>query len=560
MNTVSLAGTLEDLGLNDILQILALSRKSGVLRLKHQEQGLDLFIRNGEVVAARPHPSIATLHHFFVQQHVLAPDQDRSFREILKTKAFKPIGWTPFWTQALAIDETTAEAWAERYLVWLVGHAVHWREGDFSFELDPQGVSFRKICQVPVFPFIAAGLGAQYLAMESARLADESAANLASSEDLDDRTITGILSPAPQPEVGPVHLLLVHPKPELARRLADELRTRGYEHVAVASSLDTAIALLERAEERDWVVLSELVMPKRDRSGVLGGLELAAELRNHDKVRSVYLISELVNPEIERQGHEAGVAAFIAKPGRKLWKTQPDTATAKLVAAVLETLGPPARPPTTAPELPPEPSATLDINIDDPLAALVGEGTHDLVLPAPRTDQGVHLLRQMVEELLNPDAEAEVSLLILRFASDFFQRAVFFACDGKSVMGLGQVGLSSDNAAQVVRGLRIPLGAGSVFDRVFNERRPYVGTPPDDAVTLGFFQRIGDQEPVEMYLAPVLAGGRIVAMLYADQVPTQSHIRGTEALEVFLSQAGLALERAYLLQQIRELGGRRGGT
>jgi len=43
-------------------------------------------------------------------------------------------------------------------------------------------------------------------------------------------------------------------------------------------------------------------------------------------------------------------------------------------------------------------------------------------------------------------------------------------------------------------------------------------------------------------------------MLYADQVPTQTQLEETDTVEVFLAQAGFALERAYLMRQIREMG------
>lgn len=55
-----------------------------------------------------------------------------------------------------------------------------------------------------------------------------------------------------------------------------------------------------------------------------------------------------------------------------------------------------------------------------------------------------------------------------------------------------------------------------------------------------------------------MSEGRVVAILYGDNLPDKKPIGGTEALEIFLSQAGVAMEKALLERKLLESG--QGGT
>ncbi|RMF15230.1 MAG: DUF4388 domain-containing protein [Candidatus Dadabacteria bacterium] len=559
MNSVSLAGSLQDLGLNDILQILSLSRKSGTLRLRYRDLGLELYVLHGGIVAARPHPSISTLHRFFTERGLLDAAQQDRFIQLLRDKDFEAEPWTPFWSSVFGKPAETIAEWARDYILWLVTRAAAWDEGEFSFELDPDGTAHKKLIRVPVFPSVEQPISAEYIAIEGARLADENAASRSGLDaDVGDQTIAGygIVAEAERAsaDAATAHILFVDPKRETVERVAQSLRDAGFPHVAVASSVDGAIETIERAAEAPWTVVCELVMPKRDRSGVLGGLEVAQALSDHERVRATYLCTDLVNDEIRSQADQAGVAGLIMRPARKAWKTSFDDALHRYVAAISEAIGAP-------PEKSPEAAAALDdindadrfeISLDDPLAALLDSEDLHLPVPQPRTDRGVHLLRQMIEELVNPNAESEISLLILRFAADFFQRSILFAVSGKTLAGLGQTGLSTENADRIVRELRIPVIENTVVSRVLSTRQTYTGAVAGDPQLEAMLERLGGPHPTEILLAPVLAGDRIVAMLYADQVPTQSRIENVETVEIFLAQAGLALERTYLMRQLRQ--------
>jgi GAF domain-containing protein len=62
--------------------------------------------------------------------------------------------------------------------------------------------------------------------------------------------------------------------------------------------------------------------------------------------------------------------------------------------------------------------------------------------------------------------------------------------------------------------------------------------------------QLGGRQPREVFLGPLLSEGRVVAILYGDNLPEEQPVGDTEALEIFLSQAGLAMEKALLERRL----------
>jgi hypothetical protein len=58
--------------------------------------------------------------------------------------------------------------------------------------------------------------------------------------------------------------------------------------------------------------------------------------------------------------------------------------------------------------------------------------------------------------------------------------------------------------------------------------------------------QLGEEAPVEAYVAPIRSEGQVVALLYTDNLPAADPVGDTTILEIALHEAGLALERALL--------------
>jgi hypothetical protein len=171
----------------------------------------------------------------------------------------------------------------------------------------------------------------------------------------------------------------------------------------------------------------------------------------------------------------------------------------------------------------------------------------------PRKDMSA--LKSMFDELRFPTATAEVTLLILRYASEVVNRAILFMVKKDEVRGLGQFGieLAGRSADQVVRAIKIPMNQPSLFLNVIESRRSYLG--PLEANTLNNYlaTELGGAMPDQVMAIPLIVDGKIALVVYGDNLPERRPIRGIDTLEIFMSQAGMALEKALLEKRLAEL-------
>jgi len=172
----------------------------------------------------------------------------------------------------------------------------------------------------------------------------------------------------------------------------------------------------------------------------------------------------------------------------------------------------------------------------------------------PEFPREISSLRGLTQELRLPETPSEISLLILRFASDIFQRAVLFIMNDGILTGFGQFGLDLEQADEKVREIALPIEGSPYFSRIVNDGRPFKGELEKEPLTELFISEIGGNWPVEVVFYPIIAENRVVALLYCDNQPQGEPIGETPGLEIFVSQAGLALEKAMLKQKLAERG------
>jgi hypothetical protein len=161
----------------------------------------------------------------------------------------------------------------------------------------------------------------------------------------------------------------------------------------------------------------------------------------------------------------------------------------------------------------------------------------------------------MFDELRFPTATAEVTLLILRYASEVVNRAVLFMVKKDEVRGLGQFGieLHGKSADQVVRTIKVPLNKPSLFLTVVETRRSFLGPLESNECNDYLVNELGGAMPGSVLAIPLVVDGKIALIVYGDNLPEQKSIKGMDTLEIFMNQAGMALEKALLEKRIAEL-------
>jgi hypothetical protein len=123
------------------------------------------------------------------------------------------------------------------------------------------------------------------------------------------------------------------------------------------------------------------------------------------------------------------------------------------------------------------------------------------------------------------------------------------------VRGLGQFGieLKDVSADQVVRNIKIPLNQPSLFLTVIENRRSFLGPLESNESNNYLVNELGGVMPDMALAIPLIVDGKVALIVYGDNLPDQKPIKGVDTLEIFMNQAGMALEKALLEKRLAEL-------
>ena len=588
---MSLVGNLEDLGLGEILQIVSLSRRSGVLSLESRGREARVIFQNGQVIRASSTTFQQNLGEVLIQQGIidlpvlkraLGIQADEGYGQLLGVIMIDRFG----------ISADAIEAVVREQIENVVYSLFAWAEGTFEFEL-------QEVTEVdntrldPVQFMLKQGLNPQYLAMEGSRIIDEQRHRGESvdgeqqtppetEESLDLAFDLLQEAPAPAAEIAPaahplsapdvsspkadappaittttetvpeasqageaaaLPLVLVDDDPGTLAALVPLLEQQGYRVDAMERSEDALIRVdnLYRDGVRPTVVV-DLIMPRMDGTGILGGLELMELVRNNFPELPLLGLSDFPNEEAQRKMRGMGIPILIKPLKAELEDSLPVFAPRLLKA--LSTLAAD------------DDLSLSSVNIGDELRLEMGEEPALLVPLMGQSSTGISQLRGMLEELNNPQLGGGIILLVLRFASEFVNRAAVLLVKKDSVQGLGQFGLQDkDGSADYrIRNLCIPRAEPSLFSQVLETRFPMKGEMDASSWSGFFLEQLGGGRPVEAFVGPIVSEGKVVAVLYGDNLPEEKPIGDTDSLEIFLSQAGIAMEKALLQRRLQDQG------
>lgn len=507
---MSLSGRLEDLQLRDLLQILGLSRNSGLLQLSCAESQAELLFSEGLVVSA-------------LDAGAEGGHKDQ-FSNQLEGMALR-----------------------RHAIISLVRDLMCWDSGDFSF----------KACQVSEAIHHAAcgehvcldrGLGLEeLLGEEPVALPDPEQPPLEPT--LDDVQMNTFKADVVAPVVAPAAVLLVDNDPELAERLVQALAEKGLS----ARSFNCGKTLLDAARSA-WqdghspLLIIDLILPRMHGGGILGGLELVEQVRSlrDDQLCMVY--SDYPCPEVEQRLQQLGVTELLSKPIPQKSDSADDlsainefcAAVAKQTAALLGVSSPCVEKPT------PKESLCAASFVESPPQSEYGTDP---------CHAGMGVLKGMLQELQAAECEEQIMLLVLRFASEILGRAVLFSVGKDHVVGLGQFGYGSAevSADEKVRKIKLPLAEPSSFSEIVERPGARYGSLGEGYWDTYLRRELGIDSTDEVFIGPLICDGRVLAFLCGDNQNARQGLADNYALEIFLQQAGIVLENLQMRGQMRDL-------
>lgn len=571
---MSLVGSLEDLGLGDILQIVSLSRKSGLLLIRSEAGDGRIVFCEGLVRAAYIKGEPEELGDLLARSGFVTSAELDRLRELAGARG---VALEEVVGECSALTRDRLDSLRREHVERMVLQVFSWGGGEFSFEVRDQIDSRdREI-------LIATGINAQFLTMEATRLGDEGVAGAApgvlsadddplfSGEDESGRSthrfadgVAAVHDPSHLPMAPAVlaESTVGCEAPELevvAVALPSDQAAAGDATVSGAGGAPCLIAIDPRLSTLEWqkatlaelfervhifqnsesgldrirqylrrgrvpVVLISIDLGVDPSSGSLGANDFARRLKllapSMPVLINQYDGSQPVAPPAGADAVVAGPApAYLAN--RRKWEQLEDAAKAFrtdiaswVERAAPEPVGPPGAP-----------------------------GTREDGPPS----EDLERLRVLSERICDPSMHGEVLSLVLEFAAHDLDRVAMFMVRDAAAVGLAQRGLDRGGGPsdEEFRNLELPAMDVEWFRSVLESGSP-IRSGPIGKGDRDLLERLGGQVPAEAYLAPICSGDRVVALLYADNAFRARPIADTTILEVALHQAGLALERALL--------------
>ena len=159
-------------------------------------------------------------------------------------------------------------------------------------------------------------------------------------------------------------------------------------------------------------------------------------------------------------------------------------------------------------------------------------------------DRRCELLENLITELSADQSTQSVAQILLRVASEYLDRGAVFLEEGQSFVGAAGFGPSGDGDElnERVRAIRIAREAPSVLNDVRESGRSHRGKLRRTEANAALISKLGSAQPTDVAVFPIGTGERLAGLFYGDNGVHRSPMRELGALEVFLSQAGRALE------------------
>jgi CheY-like chemotaxis protein len=504
---VSLSGSVEDLPLLEILQVVSFCQKTGYLMVRTSSGQAAVVFESGRVVSG------------------YAWD----------VPPLPPADPAPGAARERAVRERVAA---------ILQRLVRLRDGDFAFHLSqevPAALGGRDLSG----EMLPGGINPEELMLDLAKQLDEDRRDAAAALEAsfatpvgdDDHALEELVleelpaapPAAPPAATGPA-VLLVDDEPEVCRVVGDRLAAAGFAVSTAAGAVEARSEMARLAAGRgSFLLLADVGLPSEGGASFRGGLDVARYATGLASAPPILLMAEAIDEKLRKNAKRAGASLLAFKPG--LSKLDPLQYEAdlrafgdKLAKDLLPRLqgrrvAPRSQAPTLAASLPPA----------------ADNGAREKVLAAALAELGGR-----------PDPDMVASLL-LRTARAFFPRVVLFMVRDERLRGLAGIGpvANGTNLDLLARELQVPLRHASPFAEAVAFGRPWSGPLPGDGPMRELVDRLGSLGTVAAAVLPVRAHHETIAVVYGD-APGGGALPELAPLVAFTEQAGRALDMALL--------------
>ncbi len=491
---MSLSGSIEDLPLLEILQVVAYCQKTGHLVVHAPQGDAGVVFREGRVVSGYIWDSEPT-----------------------------------------TAGSAQSDEGVRGRIAAILERLVRLREGEFAFNLTeqpPTRLGERDLTG----EILADGINPEELMLDLARKLDEDRREGTATIEATFSAATGDgeselhLEELPLEDPGPPSttpaVLIVDDEPEVCRVVGRHLAGVGYE-VVPAGSVAHAQHEMSRlaARDRRFLLIVDLGLPSAG-TNFRGGLDVVRFASGLTVPPPVLLMTETVDEKLRGRAKRMGISMIAFKPG--LSKLDPLQYEADL-------------------------RAFSDRLARDLLPRLGGRGRAGprTAGPAAANVSGdAEAVRRALREIAAEQDPNAVALMLLRAARSFFARAVLFVVKDDCLRGVSGFGPSgTDGPLDLVsRGLSVPLDTPSPLADGVATGRAWAGPIADGGPLRDLVDSIGALEARFSAVLPIRASRQTIALLYAD-APDGSAMPPIEPFARVVEEAGRAFDSALLARR-----------
>ncbi len=161
-------------------------------------------------------------------------------------------------------------------------------------------------------------------------------------------------------------------------------------------------------------------------------------------------------------------------------------------------------------------------------------------------------LRDALAELKGIKFAPEISLAVLRFVAQFFDRSLTLVVSKNDFIAERSIGLQADKLSGPSPPLqfRFQRLADSLLDRACSNREIFFGANDDQQLTDNLLAEIGLPRENQILLLPLVGNDRVVTITYADFGARPAARIPIDYLDFFAQQASLTIENALYRKQL----------
>jgi hypothetical protein len=510
---MELTGKLSDFGLSDILQILALSKKTGTLSISNGGVEGQMVIEDGRITYAcmRPGDGFAS---YLLQEGLLSESMLQRLIEVT-TNGNKAWDFSSLVVESGVFNSDELQKYARLYMLKVIGNLLHLEKGHFGIVLNEIGLPglFDEVK-------LRDGVGIEEVLLRDAKEHDE----LSRQE-----------------------MLLFRPIKDKSENSIENLNDNHHRYTGnLVESLNAHQSRYQTGSLNGNRIEEQHAYHTGSLNGSFNGNGNGNGNGNKYQTGSLSDFQSGkadINTDSRLPANEINMQSLVSAVGVSSMFTRPvDPMSQGFSTSVVNKDY--------------SRNGSSESDEDDSLGLLNG----DAALDADKL-QGHHssILCSLLAELRSLSFEAEVSLSVMRYASEVASRGILFVVKDEELCGLGQFGVDRQpNGGSVddqVRAIHIPVKVQSVFTNVVKTGIPYVGSMNNGYWNLEVISRLGETgHELNAFVLPIFCRGKVMFVIYGDNYPGGNRdFDGFEEFLVFVNQASVILENIVMERELSRM-------